>query len=110
MDSEFHIISKIEAAGRQLRQAVLLFFQHGDDVSIHTISAAAYEVLIDLCKIKGIPRELEDSWILEETGVKSKVIKAMREPQNFFKHANKDPGGVVQFHPLLSACLIMMGI
>ena len=86
------------------------FFQRGDDIAIHTIAGAAYQILIDICKIKKIQRELEDSWILEELGVKQKVLAATREPQNFFKHADKDPEGTIKYHPLLSACLIMYGI
>jgi hypothetical protein len=110
MDSTFHIISKLEAAERQLRQAVRLFFQRGDDVAIHTLAAAAYQIAIDICESKGIHREMEDSQILDEMGVKGKVLAAMREPQNFFKHADKDPEGTVRFSPPLSTCLILYTI
>lgn len=110
MDSTFHIISKLEAAERQLRQAVRLFFQRGDDVAVHTLAAAAYQIVSDLCEQKGIQREMEDSPILEEMGVKGEALAAMRKPQNFFKHADKDPEGTVRFNPLLSACLILYAV
>ena len=74
MDSEFHTISKLEAAERQLRQAVRLFFQRGDDLAIHTLAAATYQIISDLCKQKGIQREVENSPILEEMGVKDEVL------------------------------------
>lgn len=110
MDTTFHIISKLEAAERQLRQAVRLFFQRGDDVAVHTLAAASYQIVSDICKIKGIHREMEDSPILEEMGVKGEVLAAMREPQNFFKHADKDPEGTVRFSPPLSTFLILYSI
>ncbi len=110
MDSTFHIVSKLDAAERQLRQVVRLFFQRGDDVAIHTLAAAAYQIISDLCEIKGIHREIEDSAILEEMGIKRDALAALRKPQNFFKHADKDTEGVVRFNPLLSTCLILYAI
>lgn len=112
MDSDFHSVSKLEAAERQLRQAIRLFFQRGDEVSIHTLAAAAYQVLIDLCKHKNIHREIEDSKILESMGIKDEVIKAFRKPQNFFKHSGSepDPAATVRFNPMLSACVLVFCI
>ncbi len=110
LNETFHIVSKLEAAERQLRQAVRLFFQRGDDVAIHTLAAAAYQILSDLCEHKGIEREMEDSAILDEMGVKGEVLATTRKPQTFFMHADKDPEGTVRFNPLLSACLILSDI
>jgi hypothetical protein len=110
MDSTFHTISKLEAAERQLRQVVRLFFQRGDDVAVHTLAAAAYRITSDLCNLKGIKREFEGSLILEEMGVRGEALVAMREPQNFFKYADKDPQGTVQFNPMLSVCLILSAV
>lgn len=110
MDSTFHTVSKLEAAERQLRQVVRLFFQRGDEVVIHTLAAAAYQIITDLCEHRGIQREIEDSQILVEMGMKKEALAAMRKPQNFFKHADKDPEGTVRFSPILSSCLILYGI
>lgn len=110
MSSGFHTVSKAEAAERQLRQVIRLFFQRADAVAIHTLAAAAYQILIDLCEHKGVKRELEDSTILDELGVKADVLAAVRAPQNFFKHADRDPEGSVRFNPTLSAYLILYGV
>lgn len=110
MSSGFHTVSKIDAADRQLRQVIRLFFQRADAVAIHTLAAAAYQILIDLCEHKGIERELEDSAILNKLGVKEDVLAAVRKPQNFFKHADRDPEGYVRFNPMLSACLILYDV
>lgn len=43
-------ISKLDSARRQLETAVRLFFVDGDPVSVHTLAAAAGEVLADLAR------------------------------------------------------------
>jgi hypothetical protein len=108
MSSDFKIISKIEAAERQLAQAIRMFFDRADAVSIHTLASAAYQILIDICKSRAIPREMEDSAILMEMGVKKDVIAALREPQNFFKHSHQgNPEETVRFSPKLSAYMMV---
>ena len=103
-------VSKLEAAERQLDQAVRLFFAREDEVSIHTLAAAAYQIIADICKHRGIQREIEDSTALEEFGIKKEVIAAIRKPQNFFKHAEHDQTGTVRLNPMLSVCLIMSAV
>lgn len=34
----------------------------------------------------------------------------MRKPQNFFKHADRDPEGSLRFNPMLTAYLMMYGV
>jgi hypothetical protein len=108
--SEYEIIDKISAARRQLKTAIWMFFERKDPVAIHTLSWAGYQILIDLCKQKGIEREIEDSPILKEMGVLNEVITAMRKPHNFFKHSDKEPSSTVKLFPdsnylvLLMAC------
>jgi hypothetical protein len=38
-------VSKLDAAKRQLETVIRLYFSNGDPVSIHTLTAAAYNVL-----------------------------------------------------------------
>jgi hypothetical protein len=38
-------ITKLEAARRQLRVAISLWFQDGDEVSIHTLACTAHEII-----------------------------------------------------------------
>lgn len=106
-DAAFQKVEKIEAAHRQAAQAIRLLFGRGDEVAIHTLAAAAYQILSDLCAHAGIKRELEDSEILEEMGAKKEVLAALRKPQNFFKHADKDPNATVRFSPFLSVGLLV---
>jgi hypothetical protein len=107
MNSSFHVITKLEAAERQLAQAIRMFFDRSDAISIHTLAAAAYQILIDICAKRGIVREVEDSTILSELGVKKEVINAMRDPQNFFKHAHSgNADDSIRFNQMLSVCLM----
>ena len=42
MDATFKSTTKLEAAERQLAQAIRLFFGRGDEIAIHTPASAAY--------------------------------------------------------------------
>jgi hypothetical protein len=63
--------------------------------------------LSDICEQRGIVREIEDSEILEEMGVKKTVLAHMRKPQNFFKHADRDADQKIRLSPMLSVCFMV---
>ena len=95
-------LSKIDAARRQLECAVDLYFNSADSVSVHTLSSAARNVLLDLCAHRGITGEvfrdfLISTYVLQEH--KSTVRNLYRRAENFFKHADKDPDGLLYFDP-----------
>jgi hypothetical protein len=46
-------ISKIAAAQRQLDAAIRMFFDQEDELAIHTVAAAAFQVLRDVTKKRG---------------------------------------------------------
>jgi hypothetical protein len=52
MPAQLHF-SKLDVALRQLETAVTLYFHSADPVSIHTLTAAAYNVLRDLKTHRG---------------------------------------------------------
>lgn len=102
-------IGKLEAAKRQLETATILYFNEKDPISIHTLAAAAHQVIADLNKkAGGKPLILEGAIIKEE--YKEEFIKMIREAKNFFKHADIDQDKVLDFNPaandyyLLDAC------
>src|SRR5688500_1002695 len=86
-------ITKLDAARRQLDTAITLYFHHGDSVSIHTLAAAAHEVLAAAARkrttgeveilvdrmLMAIRPEYQDAW-----------NEKMAEAQNFFKHGARD--------------------
>lgn len=91
-------IEKLDAAKRQLTVAIRLFFNHADPVAIHTLVAAAYQILYDLSKgrgvigvVKGNPNVRKDK--------RAEWERIVNQAQNFFKHADRDPLGKFDFEP-----------
>jgi hypothetical protein len=112
-------VNKLAVAARQLSCAIRLFFMHEDELSVHTLTAAAFEVLRDLARSRGLtvtrdalqlgfqqlanegklaPALIEE---LKSSGELS-AIEAQSSKQlehkawspkvaNFLKHADKDP-------------------
>lgn len=108
-------INKIEAARGQLYTATKLFFEDGDPVSIHTLTCAAYQILIDVGKKKGFLAIVKNEAYIrpeKEKWFKQQVNKA----ENFFKHAEKDTNALLVFYPastqfiLWDACRMLNAI
>jgi len=100
-------ISKLDAAKRQLETAVRLYFSEADPVSIHTLTAAAHELLSDVNKSRGGPPMLTES--LLQNVRPDKVDEAKRRlsaTANFFKHADRDPEEVHAFDPAQTEILL----
>ena len=102
-------ISKLDAAKRQLETAIRLYFSNGDPVSIHTLTAAAYNILKDLNKQRGMPPMLVKEQLL--IYVREKKLKEFKEiinkAENFFKHADRDHEATIDFCPDLSDVFIL---
>ena len=85
-------LSKIDAARRQLEPAIVLYFRDGDAASIHTLAAAAHEILAAVNRKRGSEPMISDM-VLE--GIKPEYRHAfddrLKEAQNFFKHGSRDP-------------------
>ena len=91
-------LSKLEAAGRQLRQAIHLFLSNGDIISVHTLTTASLQVLADIGVKAGVESMVKNPQTIRPEKRKY-VADLMNEPQNFFKHADRDPNGVLVFYP-----------
>jgi len=98
-------LSKLNVAKRQLETAIRLYFNDDDPVSIHTLACAAHGILSDLNKkYNGNPMMLSDYIISDE--YKTEWNKKIREPQNFFKHADNDSVKSIEFTPELTEYFI----
>lgn len=94
-------LNKFDVAERQLNQAIRLFFEGGDSVSIHTLAEAASQILYDLKPHYGTTSMFRDSdWIKDE--FRKEWIAYLIKARNFFKHANKDPLAVLEFKEKLN--------
>jgi len=82
--------------------SIKLYFNFDDPVSIHTLSAAAYNVLRDINKKRGNDPVLIKEWIpqyLIRPEKQKEYWALINEAENFFKHAEKDTEAVLAFRP-----------
>jgi hypothetical protein len=101
-------LSKLEAASRQLRTAITLWFDESDPVSVHALAFAAYEIFHTVSEHRDPYRRdlLFDSlWIKDE--FRSDWNKHIRREANFFKHGDRDPEGSIDFNPDLTEWFIL---
>jgi hypothetical protein len=104
-------VGKIDAARRQLKTAIRIYFSEGDPVATHTLAAATHQLLADLTKARGSTPMLTDSLLRM---IRQDQVKQARDrfnaAANFFKHADRDPGDTHTFNPsqtefiLIDAC------
>jgi len=107
---KFLDITKLQAAERQIETAAKLYFNDGDSISVHTLSEAGHNILIDLAISKDmtVPRHVSLDQIKPE--YKKEFSKMLRVPQNFFKHADKDPEEILSFNPHLNELSLLYAI
>ena len=100
-------VSKIDAAKRQLETAITLYFSNTDPVSVHTLAAAAHEILYVICKARGLESVLKDIAKRKiRKGKEKEYIDKLHEAQNFFKHGRRDPDASHKFKPELTEFFI----
>lgn len=92
-------VSKLDAAKRQLETAMNLFFRGGDPVAIHTLANAAQEVLEDISIKQGFSSIRKDVLAMAREDKRAELEQKLTAPKNFFKHADRDPDGIVKFNP-----------
>lgn len=84
------IVTKLDAAVRQLDTAITLYFQDGDPVPIHTLACAAHQVIHNINRHNNGPELLFD--VLSRKKREPQISKALlHKHYNFFKHADSDP-------------------
>ena len=94
-------ISKHEAARRQLDTAIWLYFNSDDPISVHTLTAAAYDVIRDVNQTSHGPQMVVKDLFVElmrpehQKSFRNKV----NEAANFFKHADRDSNNSIEFQP-----------
>lgn len=101
-------VSKLDAAKRHIEEAIRLFFENRDALVIHTIAAAAQGTLRDIARAEGAERlsMLHDHPHIRPEH-RAAWIRALNSPRNFFKHADNDPKGTLQFDESLNVSLLL---
>ena len=104
-------VNKAEASRRQLETAIILYFDYGDPVSIHSLAAAAHQVLEDLYARNGGKTPMNATLVAHLPPALAQAIRAAtRQPQNFFKHGNRDPDDLLEFTPELTEVVLLDAI
>jgi hypothetical protein len=104
-------VGKFDAARRQLRTAITLWFTDGDPVSVHTLAFAAYEIIHAISEKRDPCRRdlLFDTLIIKDE-YRRDWNAHVRRYANFFKHADRDGDSVIEFRPILSEMFILYAI
>jgi hypothetical protein len=99
-------LTKLDAAGRQLRQAIVLFLQDQDTVSVHTLAAAALQILTDIGKNAGVTSMVRNPELIRPE-MRRYFVDQMNAAQNFFKHADRDAEANFEFYPAATPFFII---
>lgn len=93
------LITKLEAAVRQLNTAIQLFFEDRDPVAVCTLAASAGRVLSDLVE-HHLPSQSWRSLVPRRLPhiPKKEIYHTMDRIPNFLKHADQDPESVESFN------------
>jgi hypothetical protein len=105
------LVTKLEAATRQLDTAIALYFEEGDAVSIHTLACAAHQVIHDINRHRNGPELLFDA--LSRKPADHRISKAvLHRHYNYFKHADNDPcpNCGISFDPKITEVFMLSAI
>ncbi|MBS0246811.1 MAG: hypothetical protein JSR61_09330 [Proteobacteria bacterium] len=104
-------INKAQAASAQLRTAIRLWFSGDDPISAHALSFAAYEVFHVVSKKRDKYRRdllFDSDWIKDEYRSDWNIL--LKKEAYFFKHADRDPEGEIEFDPEKTWAFILFAI
>jgi hypothetical protein len=99
-------VTKLDAARRQFRTAVRLWFRNDDPVAIHTLVSAAHEIIHTLFRRAGHRGLMFDADYIKDE-YRSDWAKLIKRNASFFKHAREDPDGETEFDPKTNIGLLM---
>lgn len=100
-------VNKLDAASAQLETAIQLYFDGGHPISVHTLTAAAYNVIRDIGRKCGDYEMLIKDFVPQLIpGYSKKFREKCNEAENFFKHANRDTNQSIEFTPYLTELLL----
>lgn len=92
-------VTKIQAAERQLNASIRMFFGGEDPIATHNVACAAFDLLRNLAEKTDRPSLMDKMLGMVNESKKNDMIELWRKPQNFLKHANRDPDDVLEYNP-----------
>lgn len=103
-------LTKLQVAEIQLADAILMFFEEKDSISILTVVEASLQILEDLAKIKGIDVPFYKNADRIKPEYKKEWVYHLTKHRNFFKHADRDPDSTIEFDSEFVKLKIMTAI
>ncbi len=105
-------LTKFDAARRQLRTAIELWFSGGDPISIHALVYAAHEIIHRLYRRKGLSDLLFDTSLVQDKNLRNKINKIIKEFSNWIKHAERDSelDEIKEFDPIANDLFLMISV
>jgi len=103
-------ITKLEAAHRQLRTAIALWFTDGDPVSTHALVFAAHQVLQDLMRREKRTPQLAFNLSHIKPEYRKEIDAKLKEAGYFIKHGDRGKAGMlpsISFNPTLTGLFIV---
>ena len=102
-------VTKFDAIRAQLDAAIELYFVSDNIVATHTLVAAAYNALRDIAKREGREHPFLKTGFLQSLpkSERQRVIQILNEPENFFKHADRDTKTEISFDSELTELLLI---
>jgi hypothetical protein len=91
-------VTKLDAATRQLRAAIHLYFQDTEPLAVHTVAGAAHGLLRDLLGRRDGPLSGHAGARMVQPDHSDFVTKMVGKAKNFLKHADHDPESVLSFN------------
>ena len=101
-------LSKLEAATRQLKTAITLWFDEADPVSAHALAFAAYEIFHSVSLHRNPYRRdllFDSDWIKDE--FRRDWLRHVKREANFFKHGDRDLEETLESNPDLTEFFIL---
>ena len=104
------LITKLDAANRQLCAAIHLFFADGDAVAVHTLACAAREIYEKNCLKTGRTRMFDFVRSGNPEHAERDLWNVLNAARNFFKHEGSSLSESIEFEDsmndfaLLTAC------
>ena len=102
-------VTKLDAVRRQLETGVILWFHDGDPVSIHTLIAAAYQILYNLNQKRGGSPMMKNGKNIRPEYLRE-WHRVLAKWENFFKHADRDPLETLLFPPQVTRTFMLDAI
>ncbi|MFC1461157.1 hypothetical protein ACFLQR_01390 [Verrucomicrobiota bacterium] len=107
-DKEKIRVTKLDAARAQMETAIRLYFTDGDPIAVHTLAAAAHQILHDISAKRSGPPSIREFQFIRP-GCEAEWHRTVTDEENFFKHADRDPDRVLEFMPHKAPAFLIDG-